>query len=434
MQQLLHGLDGVVSILIYGYGVEGISSVKFLKEQYPHIRITIYDENNLQYSQNRDLNKYDLVIVSPGVNRKSLEKYKKAVLTSATELFFELLPSEQSKKILAVTGTKGKSTTVKYLYDLLQFLGKKAELAGNFGAGVLELLPKLTELDYVVLELSSFQLEYLTHSPHFAGFVNFYEDHLDRHETMKAYFEAKSHIFKFQTEGDLLFLPSNFDKSLEPARSTFELMSKDEESRAVITEPLPFGYFEENSLLNAEYIRNNIGIVAEMVRRLEVRDPGLELKIKEFSKQFVPLEHRLELVAEFEGKQFINDSQSTNQYSTIAGMQALGQRLGVLILGGKDKQNHYELLIDEVLKLHPFLVILDTEVGKKLIDLLEKNKYENYVIAKKFSDAVDLAFDFTGPGKVCLLSPAAASFDWFKNYKDRGDQFKKLISKLILDR
>jgi UDP-N-acetylmuramoyl-L-alanine---L-glutamate ligase len=427
MQQLTHPLNGIESVLIYGYGIEGQSTEVYFERHYPDVRTTIYAEDNPKYQQKRDPNRYDLTVVTPGVDRRVLAEYTKARLSSNTELFFDLLSEQSRSKVLAITGTKGKSTTTKYLYELLLWLGYKAEVAGNYGKGMLEVLDSIEDLDFVVLELSSFQLENLTKSPHYAGFVNLYEDHLDRHGDMKAYFEAKSNIFRHQQEGDLLFVPDTYEKFLEPARSIFSSMAEDEEGRMVETGSVPEDYFGPESMLRAAHIRSNLGIAAEMVRRLVSNDPELEQKIKAFSLQFVPLEHRLELVTEIEGKRFVNDSQSTNQYSAIAGMEAFGDKLGTLIVGGKDKGNRYELLIDQILKQHPYVVILDTEVGQKLSTLLEGQSYDHYAVVQNFADAVELGFQFTEPGKVCLMSPAAASFDWFKNYKDRGDQFKTLV-------
>lgn len=423
-------LQGVTSVLLYGYGVEGQSTEQYLRKNYPSIRITIYDKNIEKYNKNRDPARYDLVVVSPGVDRSQIRNKERARLTSNTELFFHFLPVESRGKILAITGTKGKSTTVKFLYELLEFIGKKVAVGGNYGIGMLEILDELDALDFVVLELSSFQLEFLNDSPHYAGFVNFYEDHLDRHHSMEAYFAAKANIFRHQLAGDKLFIPQGYEKFLEPARSYLASAVQDPESNIIVCNPLPIEYFEEGSTTGLSHVRGNLGIAAEIVRVTCQDDPVIEQKIKDFSRQFIPLEHRLELVMTISGKRFVNDSQSTNQYSTIAGMEAFDERLGVLMLGGKDKGNRYELLVDQILKQHPFVILFDTEVGNKVQKLLEEKKYEHYAVVKNMGDAVQLGYQFTEPGKVCLMSPAAASFDWFKNYKDRGDTFKLYVKRL----
>ena len=426
-QPIVDRLNLARTILIYGLGIEGESSLAYFRKHYPEARISIYDQNNPKYSKTRNLKNFDCVVVSPGVDRKKLEFKDGQFVTSNSELFFGLLPIEAHTKILAVTGTKGKSTTVKFLYELLVHLGFSVEVGGNYGLAMLGILEEIDSLDYVVLEFSSFQLENLKASPHFAGFVNLYEDHLDRHGSMSEYFAAKANIFKYQKSDDKLFLPYNYDTFLEPARSIFTAMVNDGESRVVVTEPVPAEYFLEHSILRAGHIRANLGIVAEMVRLLTPNLADSESQIQAFCQIFEPLPHRLEFVAEIGGKTFINDSQSTNQYSTIAGMQAFGERLGTLILGGKDKGNRYDLLIDELLKLHPFVILLNTEVGNKVKELLEKTGFEHYVIVNDFASAVELGYQFTEPGKICLMSPAGASFDWFVNYKDRGDQFKALV-------
>lgn len=431
MQIQIPLFTNIKTILLYGYGVEGQSTQIFLKKWYPGIKIAVYDQGIEKYSKPKNPEKYDLTIVSPGVDPKKLEQYSLATFSSNTEVFFQHLSEKNRKKILGITGTKGKSTTVKYLYDILGYLNYKVAVGGNYGVGMLELIDQIEELDYIVLELSSFQLEKLTYSPHFAGFVNLYEDHLDRHESMEEYFQAKANIFKHQKAGDLLFIPDTYTTFLEPAKGVFRSMDGDEEGRVVVTRSVPEEYFPDGSMLRAPHMRSNLGIVAEMVRILASSDSQIESKIKEFSLQFIPLPHRLELVKEIQGRRFVNDSQSTNQYSTIAGMQAFQADLGVLIIGGKDKGNRYDLLIDQVLKQQPFLVVLDTEVGATITELLEKNNYEHYVVVKNFPDAVKMGYQFTEAGKVCLLSPAAASFDWFQNYKDRGDQFRKLVEKLV---
>ncbi len=363
------------SILILGFGREGQSTLEFLQKHFPQKEIGITDQ---KYGENYlgKLKDYDVIIKSPGV--PFLPEIKKAkaegkIITSTTQIFFE----EFKGKIIGVTGTKGKSTTASLIYEVLKIGGLDVYLVGNIGQPALGLLDKINEHSIVVYELSSFQLADLTKSPHIAIITNIYVDHLDWHGSFENYKNAKENIGRFQTKNDVL-------------------------------------------------ISNKSGVeAAEIVGRL-FKIP--QKKINRAIKNFKSLPHRLEFVGEVNGIKFYNDSLATNPHATIFGIKTLGNKVETLIAGGFDRGVDYSILGPVIAKSKIKTLILFPDTGEKIWKSV-KGKAEG---VKKFDansmkEAVKLAFKKTSRGKICLLSPASASFNMFKNYEDRGNQFKDWV-------
>ena len=360
------------SILILGFGREGKSTLTCLSKIFRSKKIDVVDQKDGQGYLN-NLNYYDVIIKSPGI--PYLPEIKKAkdngkIITSATNIFF----SEFKGKIIGVTGTKGKSTTASLIYEVLKNGGLGVYLVGNIGQPALELLDKIDENSIVVYELSSFQLEDLKVSPHIAVITNIYPDHIDWHGSFEEYKKAKENIFKYQTKDDVLI--------------------------------------QEKSGAEA----------AIMVGKL-VNIP--QEKIEEAIKNFKGLPHRLEFIAEKNGIKFYNDSLATNPHATIFGLKKLGKDVETLIAGGFDRGLDYSTLSEEINKLNIKNLILfpDTgeKIGKGVSDKIKKFNVNN------MEEAVRIAFENTSPGKIVLLSPASASFNMFKDYEDRGNQFKKEV-------
>lgn len=447
-------------VAVLGLGMEGKDLVNFLIKK--GADVTVYDQKKQEELDFGSIDKrkikivcgpdylanglvgFDIVYRSPGVYRYLPElnraEKNKVQISSAVKLFFDLCPG----KIIGVTGTKGKGTTSTLIYQILKQSGKKAYLAGNIGKPYLELLDKLTKKSWVVLELSSFQLIDLNKSPQIAVVLNITVDHLDWHKSMKEYIEAKSNIVKYQTKQD--FTVVNFDYS---TAKNFERFTrgkvfyfsrrykvkgcyvKDGKIILAINRRETFLGNTNKLLLRGEHNWENI-TAAVCASRIVGAKRGA---IKETILSFPGLEHRLELIGKIGGVGFYNDSFATSPQPTIAAINSFIEPI-TIILGGYDKGLDYKELgkvISERKNIKT--VILIGDVAEKIKKCLDKAKFKNKTIMmdkKKMSTIVKKAFSLTPKGGVVLLSPAAASFDMFKDYKVRGEQFKKAVRSLKL--
>ena len=362
-------------ILILGMGREGKSTLSFLKKNFPEKEIGTADRTDGEnYLEN--LTNFDVIIKSPGIPylpeiQKAKDKGK--IITSATVIFLKNVKG----KVIGVTGTKGKSTTASLIYEVLKSGGLNIFLIGNIGAPALDFLDKDSKNSIFVYELSSFQLSDLDVSPEVAVVTNIYPEHIDWHGNFEDYKKAKENIFKYQTKEDILIQ----DKS------------------------------------GAEAAR----IVGEIFK-IPLK------KINKAIKNFKSLPHRLEFVAEKNGIKFYNDSLATNPHATIYGLKKLGDGVETLIAGGFDRGLDYSVLSQKINKSRIENLILFPDTGKKIGQGVSK-KIKKFNV-NNMKEAVRLAFELTSPGKIVLLSPASASFNMFKDYEDRGNQYKDWIKRL----
>ena len=363
------------------------------------------------------LKKYDVIIKSPGVPAKILRKFSRTsqVITSQTEIFFENCPG----KIIGVTGTKGKSTTATLIYKILKDgsasspqEGKlKAHLVGNIGKPVLRLLFSATPEDVYVYELSSHQLYNLKKSPQVAVFLNIYQEHLDYYKNFKEYLKAKQNICRWQKKEDyFIYNPEN-----KYVRETAKL------TRA---KKIPIeGKFYKLSIATAKAVGKIFKIPNKVI------DKAI--------KKFQPLPHRLEFVGKYKGIEFYNDSLATIPEATIGAIEALGKNLETIILGGFERRQNFKELTKEILKSKIKTAILFPTTGERIFKEINKLSGERFsaklpkcFFVDDMKGAVRLAYQYTKRGKICLLSPASASFNLFKDYKERGNLFKKFVKSL----
>lgn len=375
-KKLLEKYKDKISVLILGMAREGQATSQFLKK-YQINSQTADAKKGKDYL--KKINDFDIIIKSPGIPylpeiKKSKNKGK--IVTSATSIFFDLCKG----KIIGVTGTKGKSTTTALIYEVLKHGGLDVYLVGNIGKPSLQLLDEIDEDSVVVYELSSFQLADLTKSPQIALITNIYPDHLDWHESFENYKKAKMNIFKFQSEKDIL-------------------------------------------------IENQNGVVAAKTVARIFKIPSQ--KIERAIKNFKSLPHRLEFVAEIKGIKFYNDSLATNPHATIYGINTLGDEIETLIAGGYDRGVDYSILGPVIAKSKIKTLILFPDTGDKIWKAIkEADGKQQRIDTKSMEEAVKWAFKKTSAGKICLMSPASASFNMFKDYEDRGEQFKKYVINL----
>ena len=447
------------NVAILGWGINGLDAAKYLLKK--NSIITILDQKSEKelnitgidirriktilgknYLKN-GLDNFDYVFRSPGVYRylpEIVKAEKRGVkITSVVNLFFDLCGA----KIIGVTGTKGKGTTSTLIYKILKKSGKDVYLSGNIGAPMLELLPKVGTNSWVVLELSSFQLIDTTKSPYIAVVLNITEDHMDWHKNRNEYVRAKAKIVTNQKKNNYAVLAYDYKDSMNFSKLTKGIVYYFSKFQRIEGSYIESGKIilridnkeheigeTKNLLLRGEHNWENVcaAVCASYLAGASIQD------IKSVIFSFKGLEHRLELVGSINGVKFYNDSFSTNPQTTIAAIKSFSEPL-TLILGGYDKGLKYDEMASVISQSNVVNVILIGDISQKLKKLLKKVKYKNNLMElgySKMRKILRTSAKVTDKGGVVLLSPAAASFDMFVDYKDRGNQFKKEFKNLKL--
>ncbi len=411
---------------------------------HPQIELCLGDDY-LQKLLDKKLGENDFVIKTPGLNPRQPElnemKMNGVQFTSATNLFFAL----KKGRVVAVTGSKGKSTTSSLVYAVMKEKGMNVELVGNIGKPALEFLSQDSADKWFVFEMSSYQLEDFTGNPDIGLMVSFFPEHMDYHGSEKAYYRAKLRLATQIKEGGALI----YNQGSELLRNHIEEIRPDLERKAL--QVIPYNNGQNSQVIECEghlgleldgevvlkdnewevkghhNLENLLG-VAEVARQLGI---GWDMLVKA-ARKFKPLEHRLELVGEFKGIKFYNDSFSTAPESTIAAIEALAKLgLKTLISGGFDRGYAYTKLVDKLAECQIKNLILLPDTGKKIADLVAKKAdYKpNMYMAKNMPECVSQAYRVTEQGGLCLLSCASPSYNLFKNFVERGNQFKDEVRK-----
>ncbi len=385
-------------ILIWGYGREGKSTERFLNKFCSPALVEVYEGKR----EGIDESKYDLIIKSPGIVMED----DSPLYSSQTQLFL----SEFRDQVIGITGTKGKSTTSVLTYETLQKAGRRPVLlVGNIGKPCLDYYDDITEETIIVFEMSCHQLAHVTVSPHIAVFLNLYEEHLDYYGTLDKYFRAKSHISTFQNSGDLLFVGKDVPEFETQAR-VFRMLPPEEEEYEL---KIPGAHNQYN---------------AEFVYEIATRVFGLEnTKVREAMKDFTGLSHRLQKIAVIDGVTYYDDSISTIPEATMNAVNCL-ENVQTVLVGGMDRGINYDVLVKFIRKRHDIDFIVMYESGERLYkDIMY---CDNVRFAPDLRGAVILAKQFTKSGNACILSPAAASYGYFKDFEERGEVFAKLVAEL----
>lgn len=440
MKQSCHqSLDSILDtlknkrILILGFGREGRSTLRFLRTYLPEADVSVADaslslaeELALQFPKNRlflgpdylqAVSRFDVVMQSPGVCLKDLPPLPDHVcISSQTQLFL----SAFRQQCIGVTGTKGKSTTSSLIYHLLHECGQPALFGGNIGLPLFELLPQITPDTTLVLELSCHQLEFVRESPHVAVLLNLFEEHLDHYRDYMAYQQAKYNIARYQRPEDVL-VASATDARIagllerQPPQSALRLFAERDVPGFMASEGFPL-----------KGTHNRLNALSALWAVQAVRPSVSGGQWEEALMRFRSLPHRLEYVGEVNGIRFYNDSISTIPQAAIAAVEAVGQ-VDTLLLGGMDRGIDYTSLrvLFERSEVRHFL--FTGQAGRRMMALAEAVEGKTFAFFEQFEEMVEAAFRLTAAGKVCLLSPAAPSYDAFKNFEERGDVFKKLV-------
>jgi len=409
-------------IAILGYGVEGKSAYNYFKSLDPTNQIDIYDQAEINDSDESviaiknftdiDFSSYDTIVRSPSIPPTSLP----IETTSNTQIFFDKCPAP----IIGITGTKGKGSTASFINEILKSAGKKTHLIGNIGVAALDALPEIAEADFVVYELSSFQLWDIKKSPHVAVLTIIEPDHLNVHKDMDEYVGAKSNIVKYQTESDFVVY-NTLDRVVTHIADN---------SKAV---KLP--YPDENL---EKLVRPNIKLVGDhQIQNGEAAILAAKAVVPDITNEqittgisnFEGLPHRLKLVREVNGVKYYDDSIATTPGSAIAAIKSFDEPK-ILLLGGQDKGADYTELAKEIAKNNVKKAIIYGENRHKIIEALKQQNYGQIteVTSQNMSDIVDSARKAATTGDAVILSPAAASFDMFKSYADRGEQFVSAVN------
>ncbi len=343
----------------------------------------------------------DVLIKSPGVPRQNaLVREARIPIWSEVELGYRVLPNP----ILGVTGTNGKTTTVEWLGAMFEAAGTPVAVAGNVGRAL-----AAVDADphaWIVCELSSFQLEDVHEfRPRVAVLINLEPDHLDRHGTLAAYRDAKLRIFERQTEADVAVVPAGFG-AVGGAARRLEFDRGD---------PLP-----AEPGLPGLHNRENAAAATAAARAAGVPDQA----IGEALRSFAGVEHRLELVGEVGGVRFVNDSKATNTAAARRALAAYREPLHV-ILGGSRKGESFDELAGEV---HGRAYLIG-QTAAELAEALDRAGVA-YTACGDLATAVSAAAKAAGPGEIVLLSPACASYDQFRDFEQRGEEFRRLVQNL----
>ncbi|MBI2711662.1 MAG: UDP-N-acetylmuramoyl-L-alanine--D-glutamate ligase [Bdellovibrio sp.] len=452
-------------VLIVGFGISGVAAAKYLVKQGAKVTVTDQKQKNelsehvdacvdlkLEYELGKHNPKTfetaELIVVSPGVplNIKPLEEARAKSIPITSEV--ELAVAAIKEPIVAVTGTNGKTTTTKVIGEMFQADGKKAFVGGNIGKPLLDYVLDDQKADVVVAELSSFQLELLDKlTPAVAVFTNIEEDHLDRYGDMQTYIQAKKRLlkacnrnsfvvlnydnanvaaFEQENQGKLIWFTKKNPISVagnfaeEFCGTYWDAGKKAAVSKVTGREEV---YDLSKFRLFGEHNKENLLAAMSAARAMGVSQKAIQTVIENFKG--VP--HRLEFIRRKDGVYFFNDSKGTNVMSVQRSLAAFNSNPIILIAGGKDKGSDFAPLVDLVKKKCKILILLGE--AKEKINRAIGDYAETYLVGT-FEEAVLLGYQKSRSGDIILLSPGCASYDMFRNFEERGDYFKKLVSQL----
>lgn len=451
-----------MKIGIVGWGIEGQSAYKYFGEEHEYLIVNEHprddfppqsDKVKLQFLETHkprgvtgstaDLSYLDGIencdkVIYSVTSIKNLKQrfgddkdfWQRAI--SVMRIFFEESPTEN---IIGVTGTKGKGTTSTLIYQMLKAAGKNAYLGGNIGISVLDILPQLKADDWVVVELSNFQLFNFPYSPHIGICLKITPEHLDWHPSIEEYIDTKANIFRHQSEDDIAIYFSNNEYSRQIVGNS--------KGKKIPYFASPGAYVKDSDVIAVG------GTETEIIRTGDIKllgDHNLEnvcaavtaywqviqdvASAKQVLSTFTGLEHRLELVRELDGIKYYDDSFGTTPDTAITAMKAI-KAPKVMIIGGVDKGIPFDDLADEIAKSRVRHVIAIGATGLKIASMLIERGFKNITQGlTTMPEIVGKAKEVAQAGDAVLLAPAGSSYDMFFDYKDRGEQFKTAVRAL----
>ena len=444
-------------VLLVGLAKTGISTIKYLnrlgaklvvndikdKEKLKDILDNLSNLNNIEYILGyhpENIDDIDIAVVSPGV---PLDlpfilkiKSKNIEIIGEVELAYRL---SKNPIFIGITGTNGKTTTTSLVGEIFKKANKDTYIVGNIGNPVIDTVGIANENSVLVTELSSFQLESIdTFKPNISAILNFTEDHLNRHHTMKAYMKAKSRIFENQDSKDFCIL--NYDDKDVRAISDDVKAKKIFFSRKVTLDCGVYLNQEQNIIINIDkeitlLNKNELSLPGDhnlencMAAAAIAYVSNIDIDtIREVLKNFAGVEHRQEFVRNLNGIIFVNDSKATNPDSSIKAIKSYNKPI-VLIAGGMDKQSSFNELLD-VAKENVYALVLLGETAQKIKEYAKNKGFDNITVVKDMKEAVNASYQIAKAGDVVLLSPACASWDMYKSFEVRGIDFKDNVNNL----
>ena len=442
--------------LVVGLGATGIATALFLREQ--GAQVTVSEKKNREDllpatqqldstgivletggHQNETFLNADLIVVSPGVSLETPPL--PAAAAKGVEIISEIELASRfiTVPIIAVTGTNGKTTTVNLMADLFASSGKRAFLGGNVGNPLIEYVLNRNHEDYIIAEVSSFQLEGIRNfKPFISVLLNLNHDHLDRYVSYSDYIAAKARLFINQTPEDYAILNADDPEvqalvpSIRATRLSFScehevssgIFCKDHQ--AYFTQGTDQTRFPLDHIhLPGNHNRHNIMASIAVGQLCGCSREAIQHTIENFRG----LPHRLEWVGKIDQIGFYNDSKATNVSSTVRALEALNPPV-ILIAGGKDKGGDYQPLLPLIEQKVKTLILIG-EAQEKMVQAFQNTT--SLVCAETFEEAFMKSLEHATEGDTVLLSPACSSFDMFANYKERGEKFKTLVRNLSSD-
>ena len=436
-------------IAILGFGREGKSTYNFIKNNIENYDVTIIDgnekllENNSNLLEDKNLNfvlgssyledldKYDLIIKTPGISFKSIDVSNiKNKITSQLELVLSVFKNNS----IGITGTKGKSTTTSLIYNVLKDQGKDAYLLGNIGIPLLDYVNEFNEDSILVIEMSGHQLEYINTSPKYGIVLNLYEEHLDHFGSLDNYYNSKLNMFKYQNDNDYALYCSDNEVLNNYVLNNNYLGNKISISLNGNSDVYcrnDYIYSGNNKLYNINderYLLGNHNLL-DIMFVLKVSELfNLDIvKATKTINNFKGLEHRLELVGTYDEVTYYNDAIATIPEATIYAIETLGN-VDTLIFGGMDRGIDYSNFIEYLAKSNVKNLIAMKDSGYKIADKIKEiGTLNNIYYADDLKEAVKIAKENTKKGTICLMSPSAPSYNDFKNFEEKGTIYKELV-------
>lgn len=443
-------------ILILGFGREGNSTYRFIRRHLPEQEIFISDGNPDITKKNpevledsktfvvpeeeylKNLEQYDVIMKSPGISFKDIDTGSFInKIKSQVELFLEFV----DVYTIGVTGTKGKSTTSSLIYHILSKQCEDVHLLGNIGVPVFDEIDLLTNNSIVVMELSSHQLEYTKVSPNIAIVLNLFEEHLDHYKSYEHYINSKLNIARYQNENDFFLYSIDNDclrqhvenmgilkqnvyeisyEENQKQHSEHKLISRNDNTVIDENENVLYVDSDSRQILGSHNFNNIMfAITVANIMKLDLA------KVQQDIYSFAPLAHRMEYVGEFDGVKYYNDSIATIPASTINGVETL-KNVNTLIIGGKDRGIDYTEFAEFLSNSNIENLICLPDTGWNIAKMIKNNNMKKYNV-NDMQEAVKTAKEVTQKGCICLLSPAASSYGFFKNFEERGKLFKELV-------
>lgn len=432
----------MLKVAIVGYGIEGKSALHYWQARGADITVCSNNPDEqvppsvatqLGASYLHNLDRFDVVMRSAGIHPDIILRENPTVKPKITTVINEFLRVCPTKNVIGITGTKGKGTTSTLTTKMLQAAGKKVFLGGNIGVSPFDFLERITPDSWVVLELSSFQLTDLTHAPHIAMCLMVVPEHLNWHADMPDYVNAKSQLFAHQQPTDTAIYFADSPVS-------HQIASHSPGKKITYYAP-PGAYIDDDAIVidNEEICKTgelkllgkhnwqNACAAATAVWQV-VKAPDA---IRKVLTTFTGLEHRLEFVRELDDVSYYDDSFGTTPETAIVALEAFKQPK-VVILGGADKGASYSGLAQAVKHNNVRTAVVIGTTGPSIVAALTEVGFTNIVDGGATMPAiVDAARKAAQPGDVVLLSTGCASFGLFTDYKDRGNQFKQVVTQLM---